>query len=502
LSDIRVTYSGLISFLVRISSILTGIIFTLIVTRRLSEEEFGSWSLIGGLLLYVVTVDFVISYWLTREVARNEKSGKTALVSGGILSIGGFFAYLVIAYYVSQQSDADLGLLIFASILIPLMFVNDVISYLNAGWKPQIVSYALLASEITKVLAALVTVYFLDLGIEGAIIATFIAYVASIVINIKFAKEKIKNKIQKKYIKKWFKLSWIPLYQSIPNLAFVSDVVIFSVMTGSVIGVAYMTASRAIANIVMHAAVISDAVYPKLLEGGKELHLQENFIKVFYFAIPLVGLTIVLARPGLFALNPIYESAALILILSSFRNFLSIVNRMFYSALQGIEKTDLDESATFKMYMKSKLFFMPTVRIIQYVSYAIILTLVLAIINGHNFLELVTYWAIISLLIEIPFVIYQLHLVKKYFTLNLDNIAILKYIIAAVISSGILYYIVERFLNYKISIFEFMPQLLIFVFIGIGVYLGITYFSDRRTKELFKGIINEIRISKRDQKKK
>jgi len=497
LSEIRVTYSGLISFLVRISSILTGIIFTLIVTRRLSEEEFGSWSLIGGLLLYVVTVDFIISYWVTREVARNEKSGKTALVSGGVLSIGGFIAYLIIAYYVSQQSDVDLGLLTFASILIPLMFVNDVISYLNAGWKPQIVSYAFLASEITKVPIALVTVYFLDLGIEGAIIATFIAYVSSIIINIKFAKDKLKDKIQGRYIKKWFRLSWIPLYQSIPNLAFVSDVVIFSVMTGSVIGVAYMTASRSIANIVMHAGVISDAVYPKLLGGGKEIHLQENLIKVFYFAIPLVALTIVLARPGLFALNPIYESAVLILILSSFRNLLSILNRMFYSALQGIEKADLDELATFKMYMKSKLFFIPTIRIIQYVSYAIILTIVLFLTNDRDLLELVTYWAVVSLLIEIPFVIYQLHLLKKYFTLKLDNKAIIKYISAAVISSGILYYMVERFLDYKISIFEFLPQLLIFVGIGTAVYVCITYLSDRRTKELIKGIINEIRVSKR-----
>jgi len=330
LSDIRVTYSGLISFLVRISSVFTGIIFTLIVTRRLSEEEFGSWSLIGGLLLYVVTVDYVISYWITREVARGENSGKTALASGCVLSIGGVVAYLIIAYYVSQQSDANLGLLLFAGILIPLMFINDVIQYLNLGWKPQVISYALLVSEITKVPAGLAFVYFLDLGVEGAILATFVAYLSSIFINIWFARQKLKNKFQRLYIKKWFRLSWLPLYQSIPNLAFVSDVVIFSVITGSVIGVAYMTAARAISNVVMHAGAISDAVYPKLIGGGIDEHFQENLIKVLYFSIPLLGLTVVLARPGLFALNPAYESAAIIVIFASLRSFLSILNRMFY----------------------------------------------------------------------------------------------------------------------------------------------------------------------------
>ena len=93
MSNIRVTYSGLISFLVRIASIITGIMFTLIVTRQLTESEFGSWGLIGGLLLYVVSVDFVISYWVTREISRDIDSGKTAIVSGMILSIGGVCAY-------------------------------------------------------------------------------------------------------------------------------------------------------------------------------------------------------------------------------------------------------------------------------------------------------------------------------------------------------------------------------------------------------------------------
>ncbi|MGI0056394.1 MAG: hypothetical protein ACREAK_03345 [Nitrosarchaeum sp.] len=493
MSDIRVTYSGLISFLVRISSVFTGIIFTLIVTRRLSEEEFGSWSLIGGLLLYVVTVDYVISYWLTREVARDENSGRTALASGCILSIGGVIAYLIIAYYVSQQSDTNLGLLLFAVILIPLMFINDIIQYLNLGWKPQVVSYALLTSEVTKVPAGLAFVYFLDLGIEGAILATFVAYLSSIFINIWYARQKLKNKIQKMYIKKWFRLSWIPLYQSIPNLAFVSDVVIFSVITGSVIGVAYMTAARAISNIVMHAGAISDAVYPKLIGGGRDEYLQENLVKALYFAIPLIGLTVVLSRPGLFALNPVYESAAIIVIFISFRSFLSILNRIFYSALQGIEKIDLDESATFKTYIKSKLFFVPTLRIIQYTSYAVILIIVLLVTKGSDFLDLITYWAVISLLIEIPFVIYQYYIVQKNFRIKIDNKAVIKYIIATFVSCGILYYLVNQFLNYKISIFEFFPDLLLFTGVGILLYLVITYFTDLRTRQLFSAIVNEIR---------
>ena len=61
MSNIRVTYSGLISLAVGFSSLLTGTIFTLIVTRSLTPEEFGTWGLIGGLLSYVLIVEPIIS---------------------------------------------------------------------------------------------------------------------------------------------------------------------------------------------------------------------------------------------------------------------------------------------------------------------------------------------------------------------------------------------------------------------------------------------------------
>ena len=52
MSNIRLTYSGLISFSLLLVSIITGLIFTVIVTRRLEPSDFGLWSLIGGIIAY------------------------------------------------------------------------------------------------------------------------------------------------------------------------------------------------------------------------------------------------------------------------------------------------------------------------------------------------------------------------------------------------------------------------------------------------------------------
>ena len=85
MSNVRVTYSGLIAFVISISSVFTGLIFTLTVTRQLSQFEFGMWSLIGSLTAYVFVVQPIIGYWVTREIARDQKSAKTALASNNIM---------------------------------------------------------------------------------------------------------------------------------------------------------------------------------------------------------------------------------------------------------------------------------------------------------------------------------------------------------------------------------------------------------------------------------
>ena len=87
MSGIRVTYSGLIAFVVGIGSIFTGLLFVLIVTRRLSPEEFGSWAVIGSMISYFIISETIVSYWTARQIARNEKVGKTSVFSSSFFSL-------------------------------------------------------------------------------------------------------------------------------------------------------------------------------------------------------------------------------------------------------------------------------------------------------------------------------------------------------------------------------------------------------------------------------
>ena len=77
---------SLISFIAGLVSLSTGLIFVLIVTRSLSQQDYGTWGLITSLFVYGVLASEIINFWTVRDVARGKKVGKLSLVSSSSLS--------------------------------------------------------------------------------------------------------------------------------------------------------------------------------------------------------------------------------------------------------------------------------------------------------------------------------------------------------------------------------------------------------------------------------
>ena len=493
MSEIRVTYSGLISLVMGLGTVVTGMIFILIVTRSLTPEELGTWGLIGGLVTYVIVLEPIISYWTTREIARDVNSGKTAVVSSGFFSAIGFVSFLIIAFFVSTPTGANVDILFVAGLMIPFTFLNRTLSAIAIGWKPQLNSYGILSLDIAKLPAAMIFVYYMDMGLIGAIMSMIIATSVSILVLAITSRTKIRQSFKKDYLKNWLKHAWIPSYMKSAQFM-IFDVLIFSLLTGSVIGLAYWVAATTIGTIVRHSNQITKGVYPKLLSGGNKKHLQSNLMKLFFFAFPFMGFSIAFAKPGLFILNPIYDVAVVVVIFITFRSFLHMLNGAFTQALQGIEKVDTKKS-TQKEYLKSKLFYLPSIRMIRRGVYLGSMTtgIFILIQTGASEIELVIYWALISALAQLPFTIYFYYLVRKNFPLSLDVVTIGKYLLTTITIFGGIHFLMEEYLVYDSNIFQFLLNLLPFLFLGFFVYLGITYATDKDTRKLFKAIISEIK---------
>ena len=496
MSGIRVTYTGLISLIGGIISVFTGIIFTLIITRTVTPEEYGTWGLIVALITYVSLIGPIVSYWSTRDTARNIQSGKTAVLSSIFLSIGAISIYVVISYLMGNYTNVERNVLLFAAILVPAMFINGILTAINLGWKPHAISYGTIAYGISSIPLALFLIYYLDFGVAGIIISVFLANIASILILFFYAKEKIADQFDKKILKKWLKFSWLPIYPGIAILVAGFDISIFTIITGSVVGLAFWTAALVLPSVITHTGLISRAVYAKLLEE-KTGFMSQNLTLVFYFGIIFISLAITFARPGLYALNPIYEIAAPVTIILSFEIFLSVFTNIFLLSLAGVEKVDKFENSTFKDYIKSKLFFPQTIRLIQTSIYVLILTVGLLILVGFGSSdqELLLFWASIALVTQIPLVCILYYLVRKNITIKLEIPSIIKFLLTAIGVFGLTHVLTTQFLVYSPDILSFIPNVLMFAAFGVGLYIIITYLIDNKIRNLVHEIIEELKDS-------
>jgi len=494
LSNIRVTYSGLISFIFGLVTVFVGLFFVIIVTRKLSPDEFGTWSLIGVIIGYFLISERVISYWTTRQIARDEQVGKTSFTSSSIFSFAAIPPYLALVYFLSQQSNAELEPMILGGALIFVFFIYENLHSINLAHKPHATSYGLFILETVKIPTALIFVFFMDLDVTGVILSVLISYVIGIIVQFYFARKKIQGKFNLNILKRWLKLSWMSLYSNIAKFFKSTDVIVYTIITGSVIGIAYYTAGMMIAKIIHHSDNISKPLYAKLLAKGSFDYIPETIGLQMFFAIPLLGIAIIFSKPAMFILNPEYLEVYVITIILAFRVFFAELNGAFGKILQGIDTVDVEKSIKFTSFLKSKIFFVHTIKNIHTGIQLITVIVLLLILHsfGFNELELVIWWALASLIIEIPFVIHLGIHVRKHVQFKFPIIRISKYIAATFAFVFVFFITSDLIITYQISIYDFLPGVILQFILCVGIYIGISYIIDNKTRSLIKSILSEI----------
>lgn len=495
MSNVRVTYSGLISFGITLVSVITGTIFVVIVTRTLEPEDFGLWTLIGTLVSYVTIIEPIVTYWTTRQIARGEKVGKTAIATSGFFSVGGILAYTILAIYVSVSLDSDFRILMIASLLIPISFMNNILNAICGGFKPQLISYGMITFETTKIPLGILFVILFPMGIIGVLIAVILAESIKMTLLFIMAREQLLVEFKRIFIKFWLRMSWLTLYMGTYGFIYKLDVLIFSLITNSLIGLAFWGVSSSASRFVAFSGNISQGLYPKLIATGKKQYAEESLKRSMYFAIPLMGTSIVFAKPILHMLNPIYIDGVYIVIILGLRSLVNVLTGFYFGILESYERVDIDKNATFKMYIHSRIFKVPTLWLMLSVSYVGSLSLYLMLFWEPTMQEssAVLAWAMILLFVTIPFMLYGMITVKKKHNVSFPYKIISKYVGVTILSSTTVYYVSEKVLVYSESVFDFLPQVFPLLLLGGGIYFGITYLIDKSTKVLFHSILNELR---------
>lgn len=494
MSEIRATYSGLISLFVGFGTIIASTIFMVIVTRNLSTFDFGTWSLINNLLIYGLYLEPIVSFWIIRETARNFASGKTAIIVSSLFSLIGISIYFIISFFVGNITDVNNEIVYFAIIIVPVSFLNKTLLGIITGWRPHVANYGLLVFGICQIIFAFVFLIILDYNLEGLILGMFISYAVTDIILSIYCREKLKVSFSKDAVIKWLKLPWISLYPSSVAIIQVLDILVFSIITGSVLGLSFWQASLVIASMVVSSGLLTYAIYPKLLQSNETNFVTNNLTYTFYFAIPITSIAIVFAKPGLFILNPEYLIAFPIAVILSITMFFRTFGSIFSTYITGVEKVDVLRNSKFKNYLHSKLFFIPSLSLIHYLSYVPILAFTLFLFKDSvSLINLVLIWSIVALITQIPWTIYFYFLAKKNLEFKLEVKNILKYLLISTIVFGIIYLFIERSLNYSNDFFSFLSHVLLIFIISAFAYFLSSYILDSKIRQLTKSILNEFK---------
>ena len=384
MDDIRVTYSGLLGFAVAMGGMVAGLAFTIIVTRQLSPEEFGVWAVIGSMTLYSIAAEPVISYWTTRQVARGKPVAKTSMASTSFFAGGSIPIYLLSIYLFTNIESAFFDSMLLGAILIPVLFVQRTLSAVNMGYRPHAVSIGMAVFQAIKIPAGLALVFFLGLGLDGAILAVFTAHLANIVVQIRYARPRLAVPLDVAYLRGWIRQSWIPLYSRIPGVLSTLDIILYTVIAGSVLGAAYFAAALVVAKMVSRASQVSQALYPKLLAEGSRDHIAENFALVMYFAIPLLVLAVLFSRHAMFLLNPEYAVAWVAGVLLALGMFLHVIMNFIRQVLKGTDDVDVEDRPSASALLKSRLFLMGTVENVYYTVYLVVLAVIPVHVSGST----------------------------------------------------------------------------------------------------------------------
>jgi len=494
LNNIRVTYSGFIAFSVGILGIFLGLVFTLMITRRLTPEEFGTWALILSIVGYFLISESFISFWTTRQISRGQEVAKTSVLSSTIISFLAILIFAVYVFFISESSTVNFEVMLLGAVLLPAYFVSQTLTAINLGHKPQAVSYGVVVFEVLKIPFGLFLIVIFDFGILGAIFTLLIATLGKIIIQLYFARTQLRKKFRFQTLRRWIKLSWIPLYRTIPNYVHNIDVALYPIITGTVLGIAFYHAAFAVAVLVGHSSAISQALYPKLIADNKFEGIKKNLTHILYFAIPLLGLSILFSKPALFALNPAYQVAWLIVIILSFKIFFTVLRTLIVQVITAKEQVDTEQNPKISKLIQSQLFRIPTIIGIFNTIYIVGFIIILFMLkNQMEDLELATLWAIMGLGIEMTLTIflwiYSIKFVKIPFPLK--NIT--KFIIATLTFGFVFLITSDSIIIYEQSIYNFLPLVFLQLAICLGIYLGITYSIDVETRILFKSIIKEIK---------
>jgi len=488
--NIRLQYSGFIVFTTQVLSLITGLIFTLLLTRDMSPKQFGIWTNIFDYTGYFVLFSGLLPFWATRFVARGKDGTvKTGVLAQLLIGVTAFVIYLPAIDLISRAIGTTAYLLIYflSGLYVLTFYMITIFESILQSARPQAVGYGLMIEEIVKVTVALVLILGFRQLFLGAILALVLSCVVQISYYVYLLNDYFKEKVNWGYLQEWLKGSTAMAYSAIGG-QLMAFVFILLFVFGGANTRAYYQAAYTFTTIIGYAGSLAFALYPKLLANScSDEQVGMSFRTVLMLAIPFATITMVMSTALLTVLNVHYAVAWPVLIILTIDTLITLMYSFYSQCVMGKEAFDAEGKIAIRKLFRSKIFKVFT---IPYIQAAIALPLayfVLTRLPVAGSVQAVIY--IIAILISVHlstflgFYAFMHHEV----CLPVAWKSISKYILASFIMGSIMFFVLPTTTTLLPTIAKAIA--------GFAIYVGVLLAIDVQARKLLGLILEEIKGS-------
>ena len=492
MSKVRLRLSGALMFAANLVGYLTGFLFTVFITRRLSEEEFGVWALIGSFITYSLMPFNLISSWISRDAARGKKILSSAVALFLLLTPISIVIYFSIALGSAAAINYDPGIIALGIIILIPYILLTLGTAIQSGYAPQNLGIARILFEISKVVIAFYLVVTLRLGLIGAFITLSVAYLLQATLLLQRSKPLFQKQINKGLVIKWLKGAPINTVRMVNDILGATDIVLMSIITGQAIIAGYWQAAVATSALVTSSYVLMSGLGPRLISGGTQKDLDKAFDFTMMLMIPMLFGFMVLSRDILWILRPAYSAAWIAACLLALAGVIGTLGSFGSVAVSGTDRFDQRDELSMREYLTSKIFTLNKLNLIITALYVTSIMIYLLIFRGLSLIEIILGIAGINLLFAVIRSTINLKLMRKFTKLRLNLRNLLHYLIASTIMITVIYMIRARIGPLPARAIEAAPPILVLVSIGALTYGAILYLISRNfrffVKEVYKFI--------------
>ncbi|MBO3800346.1 MAG: hypothetical protein FGF52_04770 [Candidatus Brockarchaeota archaeon] len=499
MSSIRLRYSGLVNFISRIISVGTGLMFTIVVSRRLSEEAFGTWQFYSSILSYFTIPLCIVNYWLIRDLGRGRTVVKSGVFFNSFLSLILALAFLTVLPVFSSQVFIDMPTACAFVLWIIVIYHTASLEAVSQGTAPQVIGYGIIVFEISKVIIGAILVGYMRLLLLGAVLSVDLALLIQALYYFLKLSKYFRGNFSLEDVQRWFRMSFVPLISAAPSFVTMLDVLVLTFTTGSILPVAYVKVVNLFASAIAFSGALAIGLYPKLLSGGTGRDIESSIDLVLMFLIPMVFGQLVLAEPLLYILREEYGPLYNVLRVSSLCYAIIVFKGIFSMVIQGIERVDEMENLTLKKLAGSYLMKIPLIELMGSISYVAILSLTVKILHDLGSSSVLISLSSIScsLLVNIILTLYYLKVSRNIVRYRFNFYRIFKFLLSGAIMSILLLLFYPESAKSE-QIFIVMVSLMPAVLLGIIVYFTILFIIDGELRKSLVATLKSFRIRKND----